>query len=77
MNGRLLRILLCFVVWLIPIAGVYFITQMMHNALGLFLTIFCCFIFLPLTGALFDAVTNDRVLYLNVDRPWKSHLKEE
>lgn len=74
METRIFRITICFIIWLIPIAGIYFTSKFIHNALGIFLTIICCFIFLPLSGALFDAITNDRVLCFNVNRPWESHL---
>lgn len=76
-GARMLRIMISFVVWLIPIAGIYFTTQFMHNGFGITLTIISCFLFLPVSGILFDAITNDRVLYLNVDKPWKSHLGEK
>jgi hypothetical protein len=75
MKKRILRIMIFFVVWLIPIAGIYFGIQI-HNGLGFILTIISCGLFVPTTGWLFDAITNDRVLCLNVYYPWKSRLKK-
>jgi hypothetical protein len=72
--NRTKRIGLAAIIWLVPIVGIY-IGVKIQNGRGLVLTIFSCGLFLPLSGVLFDAITNDKVLWLNVDRPWESHLK--
>jgi len=74
MRARMFRIMLCFVVWLIPVAGIYFGVQVLHNAIGIVIAVISGLSLMPLSGNLFDAFTNNRVLYLNIDRPWKSHL---
>ncbi len=64
-----------FGIWLVPISGIYFSSQMLHNVLGLLITIVGCFLFLPTSGWLFDAITSDRVLYFNVNKLWECHLE--
>ena len=74
---RFLRIFLSFLVWLIPLSGIYFSTQMLypeHHVWGFVVGFISSVVLLPMSGILFDAITNDRVLWLNIDKPWKSHL---
>lgn len=42
---------------------------------NIFATI-CLVVFFPfvLIGFLFDIITKNRTLYINVDKPWKMHL---
>lgn len=75
--NRLKRILLSFLVWLIPICGIYFGTQVIypnHHIIGIIVGVVSVIILLPFSGILLDSLTNDRVIYLNVYKPWKSHL---
>lgn len=77
MAKRMLRIFITFLVWLIPVSGIYFGTQVLypnHHVWGFLVGIVSMIVLLPLSGALFEAITNDRPLWINVDKPWKSHL---
>ncbi len=76
MKERMLRIIVCLAIWLVPVAGIYFGTQILHNTLGIILAIVSGILLMPLSGILFDAVTSDRVLCLNVYCPWRSHLRD-
>ncbi len=76
MKHRILRISTCFATWLIPIAGIYF-SSLIRSGWGLSLTILSALAFLPTSGWLFDAITNDRVLYFNINRPWECHLGKD
>lgn len=77
---RFVRILVSFLVWLIPISGIYVGTQVLYpinHILGFIIGLFSCFVAMPMTGLLFDAITNDRVIWLNVYEPWKSRLGKD
>jgi hypothetical protein len=78
--NRSIRILISFIAWLIPVSGIYFSTQIIypnHIAIGITLVIISTLILAPFSGILLDALTNDRVIYLNVDKPWMTHLEDK
>lgn len=78
--NRTLRILLSLIVFLIPVSGIYWGTQVLypnHHVWGLLVGIASMIILMPMSGVLFDAITNYRVLYFNVNKPWECHLKKE
>jgi hypothetical protein len=75
---RFIRVLITFIIWLIPISGMYWGIKILspeHHTLGLIIAFISGIVLMPCSGFLFDALTNDRVLFFNVDKPWKSHLK--
>lgn len=77
MSKRTTRILICFSYWLLPVVGIYFGFVANDGTFWDILGTLSLITLLPLSGALFSAITNDRTLFINVFRPWEHYLGQE
>ena len=73
MKSRIIRIILCLIIFSIPCVGIWWGTQIFHNTIGFIVGLICSFLLLPCSGVLFDAFTNDKILDINIDT-MKVHL---
>jgi hypothetical protein len=77
MLKRTLWIFISLIICLLPISGIYFGTQIIRGAIGITIGVISMILLLPCVGNLFDSITNNKVLYINVNKPWEMHLRNK